>query len=423
MEKCATDSFKTLIGLVAAGAKGVPYIGDVNVGDEVIRLAHEHSVQSLLGCALLTTPELNCPEQAKTQFVGYMRSCSSTNLIRKQRILMLVREIEQLGVAVQILKGYAVADCYAYPETRNSADTDLLVDKTDEATVCEFLELKGFVVERRNRTSHHTVCRHKKYGMVEIHVDLFDEIVNDAWFQGVATVLLEEKKVCVETADGRFDALGYTDHLLFMVLHMVKHFISHGLSLNMMLDIALYCEKYRAYINNDRLWLLLSELGYATLLATIFRILIEYGNFSVEVFPGVTDVTDQHVEMILADLEKGGRMGQKEAEARREASYLYNKQLLLSRKGWGFYSTYMLKWRLRRVLSSIMSVGEYTASEKPQLRKTKFHKLFVLLMLSVKNSCVKFVKHMKRKHQQSTTEDNKILIEQRLELFRNMDML
>ena len=58
MDACVSDSFKKLLGIVSAGARGQVYEGSDIDWNEIVRLALEHSVCSLVGCTLLTNPFL-----------------------------------------------------------------------------------------------------------------------------------------------------------------------------------------------------------------------------------------------------------------------------------------------------------------------------------------------------------------------------
>ena len=39
------------------------------------------------------------------------------------------------------------------------------------------------------------MCQHKKYGMVELHVELYAELVQDVWYQGMNMADLVQEPV------------------------------------------------------------------------------------------------------------------------------------------------------------------------------------------------------------------------------------
>lgn len=307
---------QTLICMVAAGAKGET-VNDLQVDwASVLPIVAEQRVQSLVACALLYSPKLECPAELHGYLLNAMRLESSVNLIRRQRIMHLLQEMKAAGIDAKLIKGYAVSGCYAHPECRGSVDTDILIDVQQEAKTISFFESCGFFVERRAATSNHTVCQHKKYGIVELHVSLYGELVRDNWFHMLdVNDMVQESTVAAD----EFDTLGYTDQLIFLTLHMVKHFILGGLTLRMMLDIGLYFANHKQRIDTVRYWTTLKNLRYDKLTSAILWTFIRWGRFSEEEFPGISEECPEQTSLILSDLLMGGYMGAKEKNERFES--------------------------------------------------------------------------------------------------------
>ena len=263
MNQADFKAMQTLIRLVSAGARKEDISGLSVDWNTVLPLAAEQHVVPLVACALLYSPGLECPDQLREHLLNVMRAESSTNLIRRQRIMHLLQEMKAAGIDAKVIKGYAVSGCYAHPECRGSVDTDLLVDVSQEKAVIDLLESKDFRVSIRGATSHHSVCQHKKYGMLELHVALYAELIREIWFGNVTeNELVQESFVEVTDESGTFVTLGHTDHLIFLTLHMIKHFILEGLTLRMMLDLALYFSQYRDLIDIERYWSIMNKLKY-----------------------------------------------------------------------------------------------------------------------------------------------------------------
>ena len=339
---------QTLIRLVAAGAKGET-VNDLQVDwPTVLPLAAEQHVLPLVACALLHSPELKCPADLREYLLNVMRSESSINLIRRQRMMHLIAEMESAGIGVKVLKGYAVAGCYIHPECRGSVDTDLLIDIKKEKPAVAFLEERGFRVDPRPATSQHVVCQHKKYGMVELHVELYAELVQDVWYQGMNMAdLVQESEVQACEKGVSFMTLGHTDQLIFLTLHMVKHFILEGLTLRMMLDIALYFAHHRDQINAERYWDLLRQLHYDKLVSGLLWNMIRYGGFAQTDFPGILAEDIEKMQLVLYDLELGGYMGMKEKNERLESGMEYNRQLMCKNRSVLQYRLHMLWWKIK----------------------------------------------------------------------------
>ena len=365
MDISVHQDFYKLISLISFGASGNTYSGSIDNWEYVCRIATEQAVLPLLGCALINDAKLECPEVYRNHILAAMRDVSSKNIIRRQRITNLLQELEMQGFHVALLKGYALADCYEYPECRCSVDTDILVLPEEEKAVCDFLRQKEFVVDKRNPVSHHTVCRHKKYGMLEVHVELYDEIVEDVWFQAKCGEIVQELPIRVVNSNGSYTTLGHTDHLIFIVLHMIKHFISNGLSLGMMLDVALYWKKHQQAIDTQRVWQLLDLLSYTTVFSCILWSLVHYAGFNETDFTGLQPINDKLVTLVLSDLEAGGRMGVKENTVRENSAFVYNRLVMLRDKNRLQYYAYMLRWKLKGIWSALFPTREHLAKAYP----------------------------------------------------------
>ncbi|MGI6695196.1 MAG: nucleotidyltransferase family protein [Christensenellales bacterium] len=54
--------------------------------------------------------------------------------------LRLIGKMNDAGIPALLIKGYAVADCYAAPDCRMSGDTDLLIEPKNEKRACAFMK-------------------------------------------------------------------------------------------------------------------------------------------------------------------------------------------------------------------------------------------------------------------------------------------
>ena len=344
MNQTDLEAMQILIRLVSAGARKEDISGLSVDWNTVIPLSVEQQVIPLVACALLYSPGLECPDQLREYLLNIMRAESSANMIRRQRIMHLMHEMKAAGIDAKVIKGYAVSGCYAHPECRGSVDTDILVDAQQEGNAIRFFETLGFRVEPRAATSHHAVCQHKKYGMVELHVSLYGELVRDNWFQLLDTRAMEQEPAFL--ADD-FYTLGPTDHLIFLTLHMVKHFILEGLTLGMMLDIALYFASHKQQIDDVRYWSILKKLHYDRLTNAILWNMVRFGAFSAADFPGLSEEHPEQMTLILVDLLKGGYMGVNEKTERLESGMEYNHQLIRKQKSALQYCLRMISWKIK----------------------------------------------------------------------------
>lgn len=361
---------KTLFRLAASGARRES-IKDISVDwIAVVPLAEKMRVSSLVACALLHSNELDCPEDLRQYFLNTMRLKSATNIVKRQRILNLIDEIQKMGYSLTVLKGYAISAYYAYPECRDSADADLLVEKKQETAIYQFLKEKGFEIIPRSYTSHQGVCRHSKYGIIEIHAYLYDEIVKNVWFRGMTErdIIIEEP-VGLSIDGYTIRTLGYTDHLIFLALHLIKHFISSGISIQMILDLALFFEANSSRIDFERFWSIMDTMNYTVLVNSILWIAIQYGGFQKCSFPGIGAKNTETMDLLLDDLTLGGYVGNKFIQEFHDSSMEYSRRILLQRGTYVQYIRYMLGWKLRSALGHMFPGRSQLDEQYPILRK------------------------------------------------------
>lgn len=386
-------------------------------------MAQEHNVCSLVACALLHSANIGCPAPLKEYFINTMRQASAKNLVRRQRVLSLITEMQELGISIQILKGYAIASHYLYPECRDSTDTDLLVDNSQEKAVYEFLCKKGFDVTPRSNTSHHGICQHPKYGVIEIHTRLYDELVEVVWFRGMTLAdFVKEDSNQIYLEGNYIKTLGVTDHLIFLTLHAIKHFISSGFTIRMLLDIAIYFESNRKNIDCERYWRVIDGLKYRNLVNLVLEIAVIYGGFDKDCFPGSGYVEPEHVRNIISDLVQGGYMGSREIDERQDSCMEYNRRLMRMKMSQRQYVIYMIKWKIRSALVKMFPNRENLIKEYPIASKScvirGILRVYQAFFYPVQKLCSGVVSKQIRSNKTSVTKE----AQERIRLFEELGM-
>lgn len=368
-----TNEFKALMQLVGAAAQGktLQKLPDDLDWAGIERLADEQAVQTLLGYALRLSSALDCPAELRESLVSQMRQEAFSNHAWKHSTLQLLAEMNAAGIPALLIKGYAVADCYAAPDCRMSGDTDLLIEPKNEKRACAFMKANGFAVERRWTNGHHDVCHHPRLGCVELHVMLYDEIVEDVWFGRMdGREFVCEPPIEAETPDGCYRTLGYTDHMIFLMLHLIKHFILTGMSLRMMLDVALFFSRHAERIDSARFWKTMESLKYGTIAQSILWAMVRYCGIDATSLPGLCEACPKQVGMILDDLENGGWLGKIDEKAREEGWYEYNRQLLMKNRSKAQYLLFMLHWKIGAYLKALFPSRKTLAIRYPCVQKS-----------------------------------------------------
>ena len=377
-----TNEFKALMQLVGAAAQGrmVSELPDDLDWAKIERLANEQAVQTLLGYALRLSAGLRCPDDLRKRLVSQMRRAAFSNRAWKESILRLIGKMNNEGIPALLIKGYAVADCYAAPDCRMSGDTDVLIEPKNEKRACAFMKANGFAVERRWTNGHHDVCRHPQLGCVELHVMLYDEIVEDVWFGRMdGREFVCESAIEVATQDGSYRTLGYTDHMIFLMLHLIKHFIMTGMSLRMMLDVALFFSHHAERIDSARFWKTMESLKYGTIAQSILWAMVRYCGIDATSIPGLCAACPKQVGMILDDLENGGWLGKIDEKAREEGWYEYNRQRLIENGGKAYYWRYMIWWKMGMYINALFPSRKKLEEQYPRVKKNAFWIPFVWL--------------------------------------------
>ena len=418
------NTLQMLIRLAAAGARGETLTVQKVDWPSLMPLAAEQGVVPLVALAVLHAPELECPEALREYLMNALRTECSTNLLRRQRVLHLIGELKQTGIEAKILKGYAIAENYACPESRSSVDTDLLIDVQQEKAALRFLEARGFRITPRAKTCHHTICQHKKYGEIELHVALYDELIRDAWFQSADTAaLVHEKSVAIETPDGSYTALGYTDHLIFITLHMVKHFILGGMTLRMMLDIVLLFARNRERIDAARFWSTMERLHYAKLVNCVLWAMILYGGFQAADFPGCAAEAPEQIALMLSDMLQGGYMGVRETDVRYASGMEYNRFVLLKSKSAAEYRLYMLRYKVRSAAKHMFPTGKMLREMYPHACRHAAVLPFLFVYQMFAYPIKKVRSGALRRDIRSGSDALEQETQARLDMFRKLDML
>ncbi len=299
-----------------------------------------------------------------------MRKNAFSNNGWRSGIIRLLNDMEKAGIRAVLLKGYAIADAYHSPDCRVSGDTDILIERKEEKRAKQFMRQKGFDVSDRWLNGHHAVCTHPQMGCVELHVQLYDEIVEDVWFKKLHTEeCLKEEYIPVETDEGRYFTLGYTDHFIFLALHLIKHFIETGITIQMMTDVALYLRKHAGRIDLERFWNLMKELSYEKLMNCVLWAMVEYCGFKKEDFPGIDENAPEQVEKLITDLENGGWMGNSDKAERKQGWHEYNRQIILKNKSKLSYYRQMIVWNLIGWKTMLFPSAERLKSKYPYAKK------------------------------------------------------
>ena len=410
-----------LLGAVSMGKAAQPPEKELN-WENVFSLAGEQMIKPLIGYALKENPSIGYPEDKAKALIRDSLSAVITESARRSAIITLLGELEESGVHNFTVKGFSVASFYALPEARISSDTDVCISPDDEEKAMSFFESRGFKVEKRWLNGHHFSAHHPVMGLIEVHIKLYDEIVEDVWFSAVnADSLICQPHKKVHTVDGDYYTLGETDHLIFIILHMIKHFILCGMSLRMMADIAVFIEAKKDEIDFERVRSVMKKLNYEELLLTVIRAMHIYFGFDASCFSDSENIEDAKVELLLTDVETGGWLGKNNLSERKDGWREYSRLLMLRRKGRLSYGLYMFRWRNGSGVKALFPPKKRLIGDYPRL--TRFPWLLPFVWLH--RIFVKGFKKGKKSKEEIVINKNNLSEEskRRVEMFRSFGIL
>ncbi len=421
-----TNEMKYLMQLYACGAAGrkaAPPCEPVD-WEKVVGLAVEQSITYTVAMAIKKS-DTGCPDGIKERLMSSLMGASLKNQIKTAGILELLGGLEKSNIHTVLLKGIDVARFYKNPECRVSADTDILVPPEQVNAALSLLIKEGCVVEPKTREMHHHVCTHPALGMIELHIALWEDMVDDVLFgsSGISEASVQPRRL-VSTDDGEFYALGSTDALMFLTLHMIKHFIIGGMSLRMMMDTALYFKNQKDSIDVDEYWSFLRKLRFDTLVNSVFGAMIKYCGFSREDFPRLGDYSDKNISDILDDLEKGGWQGKKDEVNRKDGWFFLKRER--QQRQMGAFKSFVAIYSdiLKDKLYALFPPSAHMVPDYPKLLKCKWlypfcwlHRLFT--------RGLKAELHGRTRSRKNISDEDRLALagKERLKLFRRLGIM
>lgn len=322
-----------LAGCAALGETPQPPPCEID-WEQVLTFANEQTVLTLVQYAMKKAP-FAIPEEYRSKAVNSLNCLTVQGVVRRMGVLSVLAELEKQGISAAVIKGFAIARDYAQPDVRISGDADIFVREEDEERALAVFEQFGFSYTPREKTHKDTTLTHPKYGVVELHIRLFEEFVDQIW-HNEAKFEIREPYQKVETADGTYYALGDTDHFLYVLEHMMKHFVADGLSLRMVMDMGALLMWRGDTFNQERVKMFLEQRHYKTAIKIFLHILSEYCGFPFEKLQSeYINECQKAKNAVLEDMENGGTRGFKtgDGNSRKDGLRIYNAQMQKKQSG------------------------------------------------------------------------------------------
>ena len=412
-----TQAFENMLYLFGCGAKGTIPLEEYCVNlSEIRKLSISQNIWPIVYSAVrkkISDGSVKIPEDVhdklEMSFQANLGKAFQKNEFNKKTI----RKLEENGIECCLFKGMALADLYDIPETRVSADADILISEEKEPLAMSVLTDLGYKIFPRQKYDHHTSAIHPIGGELEVHVSVMRKNWDDIIF---------ENKIEYNEEYAKFDegikTLGVNDALLNTATHFIKHFVRRGAGVRHIMDMLLYMEKYNSQIDWDKFNRLMNELHYDKLIDTAKAVGIKYWGFS---FDNLIAVDDNTLEKFITDIELGGVFGGDDTVRKETYAQFTKKRKKLSESE---YKKYSLSNMDRTFLQKVFPSREYMKKGYGM----KKDNVFYLLAAHIRRifTIIKNIVTGKREFSQYVYDESKETtsqVKERVELFEKLGII
>ncbi len=273
----------------------------------LFRLARQQSVLPLViqavGSSLSEDPLFSV-------FRSKARSLTIHQAQRTGDFLLLMMQLQSLGLRPAVLKGAVCRSLYPEPEQRGSLDEDLLIPPEDFPRYHEALLSCGLYRKDPDLPLKGeyevTYLDPERDIYLELHLHPFsaeEDACRDCSrpFEDALSRI-----VPFRLYGQTFYTLTPTDHLLYLICHAYKHILFGGVGIRQICDICLFARQYEASLDWAGLRASCEDLGILTLASAFFRV----GQRHLGI-PCPSAFSDPEVDELplLADCLSGGTFG------------------------------------------------------------------------------------------------------------------
>ena len=207
------------------------YLQDLDL-EELYNLAKRHTLTSIVGIALQSAGVHDAKfDQAVNQV--YLKT-----IIQENEKNLVFSKLDEAGIWHMAQKGTILRNWYPAFGMRESADCDILFDRSYEEQVRDIMLALGYSVESYGR-GHHDVYFKKPVTNMQMHVELFgtgfEERLN-SYYANVKDRLLRQ--------EGFEYAFRPEDFYLYMLAHNHRDYSAGGTGLRSVLDTYVFLRKF-----------------------------------------------------------------------------------------------------------------------------------------------------------------------------------
>lgn len=318
---------------------------------KVIGYSLEQNVFSLVFCAV-DSRKADFPQAVYAFLKNKAFPVMVRNDIRRESVFEILKGAYEKGISPVVIKGAAIADCYANPSARWSCDTDIFISEGSEQQMEEYLEKECSMMAPREKHMHHSTFKQQNAGVIELHTHLFSKHAFSLWLSDSEILKKPEDYIYkAELGGAEVMTLKPLVHYIYICCHMLNHFVNTGMNMQMFADVAAFYEKHKSEISAERFESEMRAVNGEKLMKAVFRIIAMAGfDVGQELFSGVKKDNDA-IHGILKDLCQGGMNGSKDFYKRNKQSGSVVEKKVSSNSGNAGRIRYRIKHKAQRVRS------------------------------------------------------------------------
>lgn len=253
----------------------------------VYRLAQEQSVVGLVAAGLEKVADVKVPQTIALTMAGEVLQLEQRNRAMNQFVEALVKDLQNNGIRLILLKGQGVAQCYEKPLWRACGDVDLLIDADCFEKAQKLLQARASRYEPLLKEEKHQEFTIESW-IVEIHGN------QPTHFSKRTDAVLEKiQNNTFKTDNTRIWKLGESEvpllspinDILFVFTHYLKHFFRGGIGLRQICDWCRLLWTYSDAVDAKEMESNLKEMGLMTEWKAFASLAVNYLGMPQEAMP------------------------------------------------------------------------------------------------------------------------------------------
>ncbi|OJV36373.1 MAG: hypothetical protein BGO33_03285 [Bacteroidia bacterium 43-41] len=283
----------------------------LSVWEDVINLAESQKVNALLYDGVMTLPGVLHPEK-KVLYKLFLQAGAIEKLNERlnDELRNLTSEYGKMNCPFILLKGQANATLYPKPEHRAPGDIDLfLYRKGDYGKANEWAREKGYKMDAEN-------IHHQSFEINGTHVENHKNIsyfgikkYDNLLEREIQEIIRNQRFIELEIDELKVEILPVEFNAFYLFYHLFHHFIHLGIGVRQFCDWTLFMHLHSQQMDKEVLVSLAKQFDLLNAMEIFASAAVKYMGAEPEIFPFNIDVEGKFVDLVMADMLRGGNFG------------------------------------------------------------------------------------------------------------------